>query len=106
MRDEYIVFSSDHMPVAFLTFKGYLFKGYQFQEQRKIISENFQSLGTMVIALGTGLAGLYAGLQFLDFYSQHSANWQMIAYFLSGFAIGLLLWLLPKLLRKSLHKSR
>jgi len=95
------------------TFKGNFFyskKGYQGE----IDSENavvrrqatedqrnkYLFVVTVFVGIGTTIAGVYYSFELFDFYRSHSLEWQLCAYFLSGFSAGLLLWLTVWLIRK------
>ena len=57
-------------------------------------------------AIGTCISAVYDATQTTVFYSSHHADWQMVAYFLSGLLIGLLIMFLLSIMKNISKKQK
>lgn len=99
---------------AFINTSGYVKEKESRMLQADLAQSNLlmvefakkQYIANFCIAIGTCLVGAYTFFQMFDYYEHHNLSWKSFSYFLSGFVLGLLLWLVSTQLKKILSKQK
>jgi len=91
---------------AWITFAGKVFiesGGYTAKRRREVLSETAQTSAVWMVAIGTGLAGIYGLVELYKNYLPHCVPlYSLVASFLSGAASIALMWTVTGMIRRKM----
>lgn len=85
-----------------ISFSGKLFiknGGYTSKQKKERTQQQISALEKALLIVGGLVVGFYTIVQMFDYYPKHSLNIAYTLYLVSGFGLGLLVWLIRWLLK-------